>query len=105
VDAQWTGLVHGFDSSQSWHYTFQPISALVQVSLSARNDHGNFGSPYSNAVVYWNSYTTQDGQTTHLESSRSTFGANQMTEVKGTFIADNCQIYAIVNFFIWPFVS
>lgn len=106
MDGQWTSEVRAVNSTQSMHYTFPPVSAIAQVSLSGRWDYDDWAVPISRTVAAWTSYTTKDGSTSDLVTDGiwASFVANDLTEAEGLLIADNCNTGAIVNFFFWPSV-
>lgn len=106
MNGQWFDQVQAWNYTQSLHYTSAPISAIVQVSLSARYDYDGWAVPVSTANAVFTEFTTADGRLTNLLETglASTFRANQLVDVKGLVMAQNCYTEAIVNYFIWPAV-
>jgi hypothetical protein len=106
MDGQWYDQVSAWNYTQSMHYTFPSISAIVQVSLSSRADYTDFAVPVSTGSAVFTVFTTADGGTTSLIDTGlvSTFRANNLIEVRGLLMAENCYTEAIVNVFMWPVV-
>ncbi|HSY11510.1 MAG TPA: hypothetical protein VK976_04910 [Verrucomicrobiae bacterium] len=113
MDSQWCAEVAAWGEGeanylQSFHFTFPPESAIVQITLSTRSDNDGSASPPF-AYAYFTDYTTADGvdHDVTLEGSQPTyfvasFTANQMTGFRGYLGVRNCEAQAVINVFGWP---
>jgi hypothetical protein len=102
MELLWTGQPQAWRYTLSLHYTFGGQNATLQASLSGRYDYTDWAVPVSDSVVSFTEYTTTDGQSVDLLGEQgivSTFTANNLTEVRGLLMADNCYAEAIINFF------
>lgn len=102
MDGQLVSQVTAARHTQSLHYTFSPMSAVVQISLSARVDYDEYAVPVSIGMAVLTRLRTADGRYINLgeNGNASTGSANQLTEVEGLLFADNCYTLAIINWFI-----
>ncbi|WP_433663882.1 hypothetical protein ACQPW1_18280 [Nocardia sp. CA-128927] len=85
----------------SIQYSFPPVTAVVQMSLSSRYDWNEWATPIAQAIAAWTSYRTTDGVQHDLQTHTPTFYANDITEVSGLLISNNCHTDVVINWFIW----
>lgn len=103
-------MIHFADEIHAWghtatvHYIHPPRSILMQFVLSARSDFTEHppSDPIFRAAAFFRSYIS-NGVETDLSGaplfSPSQFSANNVTEIKGEFIAQNCGARALATQF------
>ena len=104
MDSQWYTQVRAWSQTSSFHFTFPPESAIVQISLSSRYDYDDWAVPISKAYGVFYEFATSDRGSSALDPLTSAFESNNLTEVTGFLEAENCFAQAIVNVFVWPSV-
>jgi hypothetical protein len=105
MDGQWFIQPQAWNYSLSLHYTFAPVSAVMQISLSSRYDYTEWAVPVSMASAVFTQMTADGVDTSLIDQGLiASFAANNLTEVQGIVMAQNCYAAAIVNQFIWPHV-
>ncbi|MBF6541552.1 hypothetical protein [Nocardia brasiliensis] len=101
MKGQWIAWHEAWNQTVSIQYSLAPVTAVVQMSLSSRFDWDEWATPIARAIAAWIRYRTADGTTHDLPVHTPTFYANDITEVSGLLISDNCHTDVVVNWFIW----
>ncbi|WP_280431959.1 hypothetical protein [Nocardia brasiliensis] len=101
MKGQWIAWHEAWNQTVSIQYSFAPVTAVVQMSLSSRFDWDEWATPIARAIAAWIRYRSADGTTHDLPVHTPTFYANDITEVSGLLISDNCHTDVVVNWFIW----
>jgi hypothetical protein len=106
MDGQLTFQYTLQNGTSSLHFTQAPQSSIVQLGLAGRYDLDEWAVPVADAIGAFTTMTTKDGGTTDLLDTGLVFDlvANDLTELEGLLIADNCTADYMINFFYWPSV-
>jgi len=106
MDAQTSNQLSAANSTTSFHHTFEPQSAILQISLSHVWDYNDWAVPISYASGSFFSVKFEPGGSSNFDQSEimCSFGGNRLTEVEGMVVANTCFVVAIVNRFVWPAV-
>jgi hypothetical protein len=107
MDAQTSNQIGAGNSTTSFHHTFAPQSAILQITLSHVWDYDDQPVPISHASGSFFSVKFEPGGSSNFDQRDFTccFGGNGLTEVEGMVLAHNCWTVAIVNRFVWPGVE
>lgn len=86
------------------HYTHPPRSVVMQVGLSGRADFTQTdpGDPVFRGVAFFTSFTAGGVETDLMAAplfGAAQFRADNLTEVRGQLIAENCGVNAVVTQF------
>ena len=103
MDSQFTQQVQAWDQTQSFHYTWPEHSAVADICISARYDHNDWAVPLAEAIAVFTRWTA-GGSSTTAEGLTHAFAANDLSEVEGVLIADNCYSGAVINVYFYPVV-
>ena len=86
------------------HYTHSPRSVVMQVSLSGRADFTQTepGDPVFRGVAFFTGFTAGGVETDLMAAplfGAAQFRADNLTEIRGQIIAENCGVNAVVTQF------
>src|SRR5215207_2121584 len=106
MDGQITRQYQAWRSSYSFQVTFPAHAAICALGLAAKYDYDDWAVPIAHASAVFTRYKTTAGETDLISSGLShSFAANDLVEVNGLLIADNCFAGVVLNVFFWPGVS
>jgi hypothetical protein len=99
-----TDEVRAWGHTATMHYTHPPRSVVMQVSLSARADFTETapGDPMFRGVVFFSGFMAGGVETDLMAAplfGAAQFRADNLTEVRGELIAENCGVRATVTQF------